>query len=81
MPSDPTNTETGIEEKTDKKCRECMGTNKDTKLIAPYTKPTGYYCSHCQMLYVNPSDELFRRDMKQFWMKYPDTSVEDNTTF
>lgn len=87
MPSDPANIETGEKEpksngsREDKKCQECMTTNADTKFMTPYTKPTGYYCSTCCQLYVQPSDELFRRDMKQFWNKYPDPCAEDNSTF
>lgn len=80
MPSDSTS-EIVVESKDDKKCRECLNINTDVKLMKPYTKQTGYYCSNCCQKDIEPSDKLFRRDMNQFWNKYPDTSAEDTTTF
>ena len=61
-------------------CRECNDINSQTKLIHPRTKQSGYYCDKC-IQNISKMDEIWKRDLSQFYAMYPEHSDEHNKTF
>lgn len=64
----------------DKQCHECGNSHANLRFMSPRTKRAGYYCKKCEQD-ICVSDDIYRRDPKQFWSYYPWNNGEDIKTF